>query len=47
MMVNNEQITSRHVEHVRMIISGAASLGIDTISKFHERVSDKVQFVQG
>ncbi|XP_014615752.1 PREDICTED: 4-coumarate--CoA ligase 1-like [Polistes canadensis] len=47
MMVNNEQITSRHVEHVRMIISGAAPLGIDTISKFHERVSDKVQFVQG
>ncbi|KAI4477337.1 hypothetical protein M0802_014744 [Mischocyttarus mexicanus] len=47
MMIINEQIKSRHVEHVRIMLSGAAPLGTDTINKLFERISDKVQLLQG
>ncbi|XP_015179941.1 PREDICTED: 4-coumarate--CoA ligase 1 [Polistes dominula] len=47
MMVNNENVTSKHVQNVRAVVSGAAPIGTDTINKFHERISNKVTFLQG
>lgn len=47
MMALNEEITSRHVEHVRVIVSGAAPIGEESISIFRKRVSDSVTFIQG
>lgn len=46
MMAINEKITSRHVENVRLIMSGAATIGGESIAKFRERISN-VLFIQG
>ncbi|KAK2580331.1 hypothetical protein KPH14_001229 [Odynerus spinipes] len=47
MMAINEQITSRHVENVRLIVSGAAPIGEEFISIFRKRVTDSANFIQG
>ncbi|CAL1687970.1 unnamed protein product [Lasius platythorax] len=47
MMANDERITSRHVTSMRIIISGAAPLGEESITRFQSRISDRVAFVQG
>ncbi|XP_046823633.1 4-coumarate-CoA ligase 1-like isoform X1 [Vespa crabro] len=47
MMVINEQITSKYFENVRHIMSGAATIGEESIRKFHEHISNKVRFTQG
>lgn len=47
MMAYNERITSRHVASVKVIQSGAAPLGEESIAKFQSRVSNSVTFVQG
>lgn len=47
MMAINEKITSKHVENVRLIMSGAANIGAESIAKFRERVSNDFKFTQG
>lgn len=47
MMAYNERISSRHVASVKLIHSGAAPLGEESIVKFQSRVSNSVTFVQG
>ncbi|XP_050451591.1 uncharacterized protein LOC126851547 isoform X2 [Cataglyphis hispanica] len=47
MMAHDERITLRHVASVKIILSGAAPLGEESIAKFRSRVSDYTIFVQG
>lgn len=47
MMAYDERITSRHVASMKLIMSGAAPLGEESIAKFQSRVSNVVTFVQG
>ncbi|XP_072752220.1 uncharacterized protein [Anoplolepis gracilipes] len=47
MMAYDQRITSRHVESIKLILSGAAPLGEESIAKFQSRVSNSVNFVQG
>ncbi|XP_071626947.1 uncharacterized protein [Temnothorax longispinosus] len=46
-MTQNERITSRHVESLRLILSGAAPLGEKSIAKFQSRFTNAVTFRQG
>ncbi|XP_043672062.1 4-coumarate--CoA ligase 1-like [Vespula pensylvanica] len=47
MMAINEQITPKHVESIRFILSGAATIGPESIAKFRERINANVIFAQG
>lgn len=47
MLAHNKRITPRHVENVKMILSGAAPIGDESIAMFQSRVSDSVTFCQG
>ncbi|XP_029176425.1 4-coumarate--CoA ligase 1-like isoform X2 [Nylanderia fulva] len=47
MIAYDERIMSRHFEFMRLIVSGAAPLGEESIAKFQNRVSNCVTFVQG
>lgn len=47
MMANNKAVTSDHVQSIRIITSGAAPLGKESISLFKQNVSSKPVFVQG
>ncbi|XP_071582708.1 uncharacterized protein [Temnothorax nylanderi] len=46
-MTQNERITSRHVESLRIILTGAAPLGENSIAKFQSRFTNAVNFIQG
>lgn len=46
MMTHDKRITSRHVASMKLIISGAAPLGEESIAKFQDRV-DRINFIQG
>lgn len=47
MIAINEQITPKHVESIRFILSGAATIGPESIAKFRERINANVIFTQG
>ncbi|KYM95989.1 PREDICTED: 4-coumarate--CoA ligase [Cyphomyrmex costatus] len=47
MMIYNERITSRHVESIRLTLSGAAPLGEKLITKFQNRFPNDITFIQG
>lgn len=46
MMENNEKLMSRHIESMRLIMSGAAPLGEESIARFQSRFNTDVSFIQ-
>lgn len=47
MMINNERITPRHIESVRLTLTGAAPLGEKLIANFRSRFTTGMNFIQG
>lgn len=47
MLANDDRFTTRHLERVKLIMSGAAPTGEEVIAKFLNRAGPHINFTQG
>ncbi|EFN75708.1 4-coumarate--CoA ligase 1, partial [Harpegnathos saltator] len=47
MLINNEQITPRHTETIKSVLSGAAPIRSESIAMFQKRTNNSIIFCQG